>query len=195
MMAQQEALGDLKLYRIPEPVTVAARSQKQVALLQRADVRASMVYRQRLFPTDYSATGPAQRVLVTRNRTAEGLGLPLPAGPLMLFTEDEPRPILLGRGIMTDHAVGEDVEIALGPAVGVTTRLAVIGRTRTRSDYELVVTNDRDEPIRFEAEIAPAIWRFAAQTRLSRRNGMPLWTITVPAHGTARLPYSLSRPH
>ena len=62
MVAQQEELGDLKLYRIPEPVTVAARSQKQVALLQRAGVRVSLVYRQRLFPTDSAVAGPAQRV-------------------------------------------------------------------------------------------------------------------------------------
>ena len=34
MIAQQEELGDLKLYRIPEPVTVAAHAQKQVALLR-----------------------------------------------------------------------------------------------------------------------------------------------------------------
>ena len=128
LVAQQEELGDLKLYRIPEPVTVAARSQKQVALLQRAGVRVSLVYRQRLFPTDSSVAGPAQRVLVTRNRTDEGLGLPLPAGRLMLFSEGGPRPILLGQGMITDHAVGEDVEIGLGPAPGVRTRLTVTGR-------------------------------------------------------------------
>ena len=49
MVAQQEELGDLKLYRIPEPVTVAARSQKQVALLHRAGVQVRTVYRMRFF--------------------------------------------------------------------------------------------------------------------------------------------------
>src|SRR3546814_1108052 len=46
IMAEQEALGDLKLYRIPEPVTVAANSQRQVALLERSDVPIVIVYRQ-----------------------------------------------------------------------------------------------------------------------------------------------------
>ncbi|WP_229726673.1 DUF4139 domain-containing protein [Sphingomonas alpina] len=35
IMAKQEELGDLKLYRIPEPVTVAAMSRKQVAMIDR----------------------------------------------------------------------------------------------------------------------------------------------------------------
>jgi hypothetical protein len=194
MIAQQEELGDLKLYRIPEPVTVAARSQKQVALLQRESVRVSLVYRQRLFLTDSEVAGPAQRVLVTRNRTIEGLGLPLPAGHLMLFSEGGPRPILLGQGIVADHAVGEDVEIGLGPAAGVQTRLTATARTKARSDYELVVTNDRAEPVRFEAEIAPGGWTIAARPGLASRNGMRLWTVSVPANGSATLRYTMSRP-
>ena len=47
-MARQEDLGDLKLYRLPEPVTVAAYGQKQVAFLQRPAVPVELVYRQRL---------------------------------------------------------------------------------------------------------------------------------------------------
>jgi hypothetical protein len=138
--------------------------------------------------------GPAQRFLVTRNRPAEGLGLPLPAGRLMLFSEGGPRPILLGQGIVTDHAVGEDVEIGLGPAPGVRTSLTVTRRTKARSDYELVVTNDRAEPVSFEAEIAPGSWTLAPQPGLASRNGMSLWAVTVPANGMARLTYSLDWP-
>ena len=38
MMAEEERLGDVRLYRVPEAVTVAARSQKQVALLSQPSV-------------------------------------------------------------------------------------------------------------------------------------------------------------
>ena len=48
MRARQENLGDLKLYRIPEPVTVAANSQKQVAFLEQPAVRVQLVYRNRI---------------------------------------------------------------------------------------------------------------------------------------------------
>ena len=43
------------------------------------------------------------------------------------------------------------------------TSLTVTARTKARSDYELVVTNDRAEPVRFEAEIAPGSWTLAPQ--------------------------------
>lgn len=192
MVAQQEELGDLKLYRIPEPVTVAARSQKQVALLQREDVRVSLIYRQRLYPTN-DAEGPVQRVLVTRNRTSEGLGLPLPAGRLMLFAEGAARPVLLGQATIADHAVGEEVEIPFGPAPGVRYRLTLAApATETRREYELVVSNDRAEPVRFEAELAPQDWRLTAAARLGRRNGLSLWSVTIPANDRLALRYTLS---
>ena len=192
-MAVQENVGDLKRYRIPEPVTVAARSQKQVALLQRYDVHVDLVYRRRFNPGDAGAVMPAQRLLVTRNRAGEGLGLPLPAGQVMLFADGGPRPILIGRGVLADRAVGEDVQIPLGPAPGVRTQLTVTASTKGSGDYLLVVTNDRPEPVPFEAEILPGEWTFATRARLGRRNGMSLWSVTVPANGTATLRYRLTR--
>src|SRR5437868_4776340 len=69
--AVQENLGDLKLYRIPEPVTVAAHSQKQVAFLEQPNVQVSLVYRHHLQPDDTGEADPPQRVIVTRNRREE----------------------------------------------------------------------------------------------------------------------------
>ena len=194
MQALQEELGDLKLYRIPEPVTVAARSQKQVALLQRDGVSVRSLYRQRLLPHDSTVAAPAQWLLVTRNRSEEGLGLPLPAGRLMLFSSGTPRPILFGQGTVRDHAVGEDVEIVLGPATGVMTELRPLAFARGGRDYELVVTNDHDRPVRFEGELEASGRGVRTRTRLGRRNGMPLWTVTIPANGRATLRYRIRDP-
>jgi len=76
----QEELGDLKLYRIPEPVTVAAKSQKQVAMLQRRAVKVRQIFRSQVSSGTGQYVLSTVRVLITRNRAAEGLGLPLPAG-------------------------------------------------------------------------------------------------------------------
>ena len=108
LSASQENLGDLKLYRIPEPVTVAANSQKQVALLTRPDVRIALVYRQGIYRQALSSgqgAQPPQGDLV-RPRTSRGggLGLPLPAGSMALFGERAGRPLLLGEGTVWDHA-------------------------------------------------------------------------------------------
>jgi len=188
--AELEALGDLKLYRIPEPVTVAANGQKQVALLHQPEVAVRLVYRGTIVPGRVAEASPARRVLVTRNRVAEGLGAPLPGGPVQLFGAAGGRTFLLGQGEIADRAVGEDVEIEVGEAPGVTSRV----EAETGSgDYRLIVTNDQAVPISFEAEFeAGGGGRFRPLGRLTRRNGRPLWTVTVPANGSASLHYRLA---
>jgi hypothetical protein len=189
LMAEQEALGDLKLYRIPEPVTVAANSQKQVALLQRSNVEVAIVYRQRVSSLDGEDPQPVVPYLVTRNRDAEGLGLPLPAGRMAIFVEGADRPMLFGEGYLADRAIGNDVEIPFGTAAGVNGRIALVRERSKGGEYELVVTNDQARPIRYEAEFVDAAETLRPGRRLGRRDGQPLWAVTVPANGSATLRY------
>ena len=183
MQAQQEELGDLKLYRIPEPVTVASNSQKQVAFLRRPSVLVDTIYRQQLYQQPLAWT-PARRMLVSRNRPEEGLGIPLPAGRLVLFAGGRERPLLIGEGSVGDRAVGEDVEIDIGPAPGVHSQM-VRQPAGGAVEFLLTVTNDRSTPVRYQA-ILP-YQEVTSETVLGRRNGMPLWSVTVPANGRATL--------
>ena len=184
--AQLEELGAVKLYRIPEPVTIAANAQKQVALLNRSDVRVEIVYRDR-FGGASSDGGfrPSARFLVTRNRTDEGLGLPLPAGPVAMFAEYAGRPILIGEAMLDDRAVGEDVEVNFGAAPGVTSELRPVRRDARATHYELTVSSDRPHPVAYEAELD--FHEVRASTRHGRRDGRPLWRVTVPANCTVTL--------
>ncbi len=194
LQAQQEDLGDLKLYRIPEAVTVAARSQKQVALLQQPRVQIRAVYRQRFYPVGQRLEGQASRIFVTRNRREDGLGLPLPAGRLMLFDETGGRQVLVGQAVVRDFAVNEDVEIDFGTVPSIVSVQTPIVRGTDRSEFEVVVTNDRSEPVAYELEIGAQPSQVRSETRLGRRNGMALWTATVPANGSATLRYRIVRP-
>jgi hypothetical protein len=200
MMARQEELGDLKLYRIPEPVTVAANSQKQVALLIQRGVAVQEVYRTRLPAVGSDVLQPATRTLVTRNRKQEGLGLPLPSGGLVLFTQRGGQPFLAGQGRVEDRAVGEDVEIAFAASPSIQTRVEKLttGPGGRWTDYRLTVSNDQNRPVRFEAELArPDNSRIVARERLGERDGYPFWSVTVPANGIATLRYrveSLASP-
>jgi hypothetical protein len=194
MQAQQEELGDLKLYRIPEPVTVAARSQKQVALLQQPRVQVRTVYRQRFYPVAQPVQAQPSRIFVTRNRREEGLGLPLPAGRLMLFDEVDGRRVLVGQAVIRDYAVNEDVEFDFGAVPGVVSVQTPAARGKDQVDYEVVVTNDRPHPIAYELEIGAQPSQVRSETRLGRRNGMALWTATVPANGSATLRYRFVAP-
>jgi hypothetical protein len=187
--ASQEELGDLKLYRIPVPVTVSSHSQKQVALFHRDGVEVRQIYR---FSVDRGQAGQgpaaAQWLLLTRNRDAEGLGLPLPAGRMVLFGAGAARPVMLGAAAIGDHAVGEEVEFQFGDAIGVMASLRRISSTAGRASYDLVVTNDHPRRIDFEALLA--FEDINSRARLGARNEVPLWRVRVPANGSAVLRFS-----
>ncbi|HYJ83706.1 MAG TPA: hypothetical protein VEW26_12805 [Allosphingosinicella sp.] len=195
MMARQEDLGDLKLYRIPERVTVSARSQKQVALLAREKVKVETVYRIEAYAPNPGGGGgevalPVTRILTTDNSVAAGLGLPLPSGGLVLFGTGRARPILLGRGSIEDKAVGEEVEIRVGSASSVTARaVRLFPGEGEGGDWELTVTNAQPAPVRFEAVLAEGSMQLISETALGRRDGRPLWAVTIPANGRATLRY------
>lgn len=195
MVAQQEDLGDLKLYRIPKPVTVAAKSQKQVALLERRGVKVEQVYRHRLYLANLGYPQPISRVLVARNTAEGGLGLPLPSGRVMLSAKAGDRSLLIGRGTMRDTAVGEDVEIVVGQASFLSAELkhAAPG-AQGAGDWELVVSNAGAVPVRYEAELDEGGFAFHPEAALGRRDGRPLWTATVPANGSASLRFRTEAP-
>lgn len=187
-VAQEERLGDVRLYRVPITVTVAARSQKQVALLRQPSVRVTSLLRLR--PEAGAFDRPLDRVLVTRNRAAEGLGLALPAGKLTLFGQRGGRRILLGEGRVGDFAVGEKVEIPVASSTGVLAR-QVEERTNGRvTGYRLTLTNDLSSAQAVEIEL-PLTAKRVDGAALPARDGWRLWRVTVPANGRAELRYAV----
>jgi hypothetical protein len=197
MMAEQEELGDLKLYRIPEPVTVAALATKQVALLHRESVKVARLYRGSFSPFPYNdgearpPSRPTEIVLRAENRTSEGLGLPLPAGKLALFGDRGGQPVLIGESSLTDRAVGDEVELFPGTSSDV--RYTVIGRpaSRRRQAFRIEVSNAHDGPVTFELPIPYAVADASAELVL--RKGVKTWRVLVPANGTASLDIALKR--
>jgi len=188
IIAQREALGDLKLYRIPIPVTVAARSQKQVALLDQPSARLGTLYRWRSsFANEQNEPVDAARILKMENRTDHGLGLPLPAGSLTLFAERNGRPFLLGEGSMTDRAVGETVEVVLEGSPGVKVAQRQVRRDGKEHEMEVVVTNDDAKPVHFEVRFADERKPLSSSEGLVRRDEAYWWTAMIPANGTRTL--------
>jgi hypothetical protein len=183
LKAVQEQLGDVKLYRIPDAVTVAGKSQKQVAMIVQPSVKVKSIVRLRL--EGGNRESPLERVLVTRNRMEEGLGLPLPAGKVELFTLRGGRRLLTGEGSIDDHAVGEKVEIVVGTANGVFAR-----QVQLKGDphiLRLTLTNDLPRPQ--SAEIELPLEARGMNAKLVKRDGRMLWRVAIPANGTAKLTY------
>ena len=186
-MAEQERLGDVQLYRVPISVTVASRSQKQVALLAQPAVKVTSFLRMRVPQGNFSA--PLERVIATRNVTADGLGLPLPAGKVAVFGMREGHRILLGEGRIDDHAVGEKVEFSMATATGVLARQRVERRGKDEREFQLTLTNDLAKAQAVEIEL-PLNTR-APTSRLIKRDGWMVWRVTVPANGRSELGYRL----
>nr|WP_314446248.1 hypothetical protein [uncultured Sphingomonas sp.] len=189
MTAARERLGDLQLYRIPEPVTVAANAQKQVGLLDRPAVRVQPSYRFRVNATEATSETTGELILQTTNRQGDGLGLPLPAGNLVLFAEGRARPLLLGEVPVRDTAIGEKVELALAEASGVRVRLSSSGGQAR----DLVLTNDRPVAAIAEVELLTNDGDRIEGARLVRRHGKQLWLVTVPANGRATLSFRVRK--
>jgi hypothetical protein len=194
MTAKLEELGDLKLYRIPERVTVAAKSSKQVAMIDQPKIRFERIHRGAFEDFDYDKddepeSAPAEVVLRTENRATNGLGLPLPAGGVALFEPVDGAPILVAESRLADRAVGDEVEIGAGQSPDL--RYTVVARpgSERRKPYRVRVTNARATPELFELEIPYKV--SSSSEKLIERKGVKTWRVTVPANGEAKLDFAL----
>ncbi|MES2056982.1 MAG: hypothetical protein V4564_13685 [Pseudomonadota bacterium] len=187
MMARQEELGDLKLYRIPEPVTVAALSRKQVAMIDRKGVRFDRIY---TGDWNYVSSGrmpprPAALVLRTENRDAKGLGLPLPAGKVAVFESAHDASLLVGESSLADRAIGDEVEFDVGESNDIHYTAMLGPMTKERAPFAVRVTNARSTPETFELALPTRIG--SSSGPLVERKGRKVWRVSVPANGTASL--------
>jgi hypothetical protein len=195
MIAQREDLGDLKLYRVPIPVTVASNAQKQVALIEQPRVKVESLYRWRSgLSAEMDEPAAASRIVRMQNRKAEGLGLPLPAGSFTLYADRDGQPFLIGEGSMTDRAEGEKVEVPIDQAPGVRVRQTTLSRAGKDREGELVVTNDLAHAVPFEARFDDDRQVVNSTGKLVRREGAWWWTVTVPANGSRTLRYRYRDP-
>jgi hypothetical protein len=210
--AELEALGDLKLYRIPDPVTVAANSQKQVALLSKSKVPVERITSAWLQAGERTGEVQDAGVLLRTTNVAErNLGLPLPLGPLAIFEQVGGRQMLTGRGAIADSAVGQEVEIFVGVSPGIHFRQLFAPKklkgeaqpgggdedgddsSYIEGRYELEVSNATPRA----AEVEVNLWRRDARAlvrnpsrKLAEKNGRHVWRAKVPANGSSTLSYS-----
>ena len=183
-----EDLGDLKLYRVPERVTVAPRAQKQVALLARAAVPFERRYRLPVRPGQALPPTPTRIVLVLRNTRAGGLGLALPTGSTALYADRPGGRLLLGTGAIADHAEGETVRLGSG----ISHQVLVEHRTAPDEGGTIAAANANRFPVTLEVPIGAAGQKIEADgDALVRIDGVATWTVTLPPGGRAELGYRL----
>jgi hypothetical protein len=191
-VAELEDLGDLKLYRIPEAVTVNAKGQKQVAMIVKPDAKFDRLYRARLDEPIYIPLGqssPLSIILKTDNKTENGLGLPLPSGQAMVFEDSNFGPLLAGEASVRDRAIGEKVELLVGTASDVQMVVTQISERKYQKGYKVTITNARSEPVNAEIEI-PFDLR-GKPKGIRKVDGMPTWGAVVPANNEVSFEFTL----
>lgn len=195
IVTEQEDLGDLKLYRIPVPVTVAANSLKQVAMFAKSRVKFAQFFR---IDADLSDDEQDESMVLhyrMQNREKDGLGLPLPAGGVAVFRDWRGERILLGEGFIPDKALDEEVEIEVRQSDAL--RLSVSGTDRRYDDegarelprtITLTVANSSNEAANFEVDLAFDDERLRKSShKLVRRGQGSRWQDRVAAHATRTL--------
>lgn len=198
--AQQEELGDLKLYRIPEPVTVAAHAQKQVALLRKTGVPFDRLYAAAVRLNDEMEPAPVSILMRTKNETKKKLGLPLPAGGLAIFEPAEGRQMLVGETAIGDTAVGQDIELYVGEVPDIRVASRMIEEVEDENDdwsrrrFEIEVTNASSRAAKVEVELPlfDDVLIVKPSRKLGNKNGRRIWIVKVKAQGRARLTYGVT---
>ena len=200
VQAVQEELGDLKLYRIPVPVTIASQSQKQVAMFEKSRVQFEQIYEAEFWGyQSFDQPVGLDTTLRLQNRKRDGLGLAMPAGRLVAFREAGGARLMLGEGSVADKAIGEEVDITINRSPLVRYTLTTVDdiddESRSYADKQLTITNASPRAAKVEVMIRrygdERITR--ASQKLGRKDGMDYWSVTVPANGERTLSFRLNR--
>lgn len=205
MMAKEEQLGDLKLYRIPERVTVSAQGLKQVAFLNKDAVRGEFLYKGQCTPYDSFSNSPkaTELVLKTKNDEEHGLGVAMPMGGFTLFEPSSAGDLLVNEQGLRDYAVGQDIEISLGESTNVFAECAQVGdldpdekrKGWLRMQTQLSNANSHAVTVRLVIGFA-GDWEIRSGRAKPRiKDGEQVIELTVPAGKTREFNWKLRRPN
>jgi len=191
MKAVEEALGDLKLYRVPEPVTVGAKSLKQVVFLDQDEVEGRLLYKTACSPWDNRDEPlPAGMLLATVNDKRHGLGMALPMGGITVFEPSAFGDQLVAEERIRDYAEGQDVELALGASAQV---FAMCDRPGNLDPHEAptrwtpmrtTLSNANPNPVTVRIVLGtPSDWQLRGLRGTRVKDGETIVEVTVPGNG------------
>jgi hypothetical protein len=189
-LVEEEQLGDLKLYRVPDRTTVGSRQAKQVRLLDRSDVPIE-IYDAADVPVNRTLdTVPVRRMVRTKNDTAHHLGLPLPSGRVDSFAVHANFPLRLNETVLRDIANNEDVEFDVGGSLDLH-----VSAVRDSETSRIDIRNARSIAANLELllQVPDGDQRIAADHAVLKRNGKLVFKVRVEAGGVVTIRYHTGR--
>jgi len=177
--AEQEDLGDLKLYRIPERVNVNAKGQKQVAMITQPDVLFERIYFASAASNSRNAA-PMGIMLRGKNDDEGGLGLPMPSGQVQIFEGSNFGPLLVGESKMKDLAVGQKVEITIGSSSDVRIEQVLVSENKRKRVWKITLSNAHNNDV--DAEVKLSRGAKGKSRNIRKVDGIPTWRGIIPAN-------------
>jgi len=199
MLAKQEELGDLKLYRLPEHVTVAAKGLKQVAFLEKDAVRGKLMYQSdcNWWVTNGDPDAAEMR-FETVNDEKHGLGVALPTGGITFFEPSSHGDLFVGEQQVRDYASGQDVEIPLGDSAQVFAACARVGRGDPSKDWvgiKATLTNANPHAVTFRLRLgSPLRWHVRGLKATRLKDGETVAEFVIPANGRREIAWEVRQP-
>ena len=212
LMAEENLL-EYHLYTLGHPTTLADNQTKQVALLSASGVpaRKSLVLQGsgNDYQTVWGAQAQPQKVgvyLTFDNKDSAHLGMPLPKGVVRVYKKDSAgNAQFVGEDRIEHTPKNAAVRLRLGDAFDVTAdkiqtdfkKLPVTGKYNdgAESAYQLVLKNAKKEAVTVSVqEPMPGDWQIvsSSQPYTKAAASTAVWTISVPAEGSAVLTYRVA---
>lgn len=201
VVAGEENLGDLKLYRIPVRMDVNAQGLKQVMFLQEDNIEGELAYETQCFPWNAQpAPRPASMLIETVNDEDSGLGVALPSGQVSVFEQSALGEFWIRDVNLRDYARGQDVELPLGSSNQVFAT-CTWGADRSVNDWrtswtamQLELTNANAEPVMVRVQTSSPLQFEIRGVRSEIRDGLETFEIRVPANGRRVLEWETRPP-
>jgi hypothetical protein len=189
-----ENLGDLKLYRVADRVTVAAQATKQVAMVIENKVRFDRVFQAN---ANY-ANGfiPTTFTVEATNKKEGGLGLALPAGTIAFYENVNGSNLFVGESNAPDYADGEDVRFILGQSSMVHSQGVVTNQSDGGNTHSITIKNAN--PVTINVEIILPTRPKDKGTKekgegFMQKRGQWVWRGSVPANNERIVTYEYAR--
>ena len=199
---QRQQLQDFHLYTLPKRVDLKNNQQKQVSLMSAENLQVQRIHELNLTvsprpqPERLQLKPSVQLTFI--NSEQNGLGEPMPAGTVRVFSPDSTNQLqFIGGSNTGNSARDEKVEIALGQAFDVSVNQQQTSFEKTydgiKSGQSLTIKNSADRPATLKLRTYfHRRWEMEQNSEpFSSHGNSAVWQLTVPANGESTLSFQV----
>ncbi len=203
---QEETLMDYHLYSFSHPTAIADNQTKQIALLSATDIPVELEYflpgKDHYYRGQYGELGRKLKpyVFMAFENKGGDLGKPLPAGVVRVYARDKSGAAqFVGEDDIKHTPKNERIRLKLGEAFDVTadriqTDFKKLADNLVESSFRVEIRNAKESAVTVHLmEPLWGDWEIMQESHPGKRehSRLMIWSVAVPADGSAVLEYSV----